>query len=84
MHYLELNLEQFDYVGIDEGQDMNALDIKTIKKMMNPSGSMVAFTDDAQSLYDWTGADRVRAMPTCESAHCCPAIDAEHGLFVTA
>ena len=39
---------------------MNALDIKTIKKMMNPGGSMVAFTDDAQSLYDWTGADRVR------------------------
>jgi len=51
---LELNLPQFDFVGVDEAQDLNA----SRQWLATHCGQRVAVVgDDRQAIYGWQGAD---------------------------
>lgn len=54
---LEMKLEQFDFLMVDEAQDMNASQIKFILNSISPTGRIVAVGDRFQSLYGFRGAD---------------------------
>ncbi len=48
---------QFDFVFIDETQDLNMAKIELAIKMCKPNGSIIAVGDRYQSIYGFTGAD---------------------------
>lgn len=48
---------QFDYVFIDETQDLNMAKIELAIKMCKQNGSIIAVGDRYQSIYGFTGAD---------------------------
>jgi DNA helicase II / ATP-dependent DNA helicase PcrA len=55
---LNLELTKFDWVFIDEAQDMNASQIELIKRIVKPgTGRIIAVGDRKQSLYGFRGAD---------------------------
>lgn len=54
---LGMTFEQFDFLMVDEAQDMNASQIEFILKSVKPTGHIVAVGDRNQSLYGFRGAD---------------------------
>ena len=54
---LNLPLEQFDYVFVDEAQDTNATRALMYKRMIKPWGCLFVVGDTAQAIYGFSGAD---------------------------
>lgn len=54
--------EKFDFLFVDEAQDLNAAQIQFILKSVKPTGRTVAVGDRFQSIYGFTGAD-TKAIP---------------------
>lgn len=52
-----LQPEQFDFVFVDETQDMNASQLVLVRKSVAPGGRIVIVGDDRQAIYAWRGAD---------------------------
>ena len=48
---------RWDYVLVDEFQDLNAAQYDILKRMATPHGNFFAVGDDEQSIFSWTGAD---------------------------
>ena len=54
----DLNLKTYDWVMIDEAQDLSPLQVKLFLKMINPkTGRFIAVGDRAQSIQFFAGAD---------------------------
>ncbi len=53
----KLQMTQFDYVFIDECQDLNACQRELFLKAMKPAGRFVAVGDPRQAIYGFAGAD---------------------------
>jgi len=54
---LKLHTDKFDFVFIDEAQDLNACQIELLLNTVNESGRIIAVGDRKQSLYGFRGAD---------------------------
>lgn len=54
---LDLSLEKFDYLMVDEFQDMNKCQIEFILRSIRDDGHIIAVGDRYQSLYGFRGAD---------------------------
>lgn len=54
--------EQYDYVFVDEAQDLNATQIQFVLSLVNSGGRIVAVGDPSQSIYGFRGAD-TEAIP---------------------
>lgn len=48
---------RYDYLLVDEFQDVNAVQYDFLKKLAEPHGNFFAVGDDEQSIFAWTGAD---------------------------
>src|SRR5512134_381550 len=48
---------RWDYVLVDEFQDVNAVQYDLVKRLAAPHGNIFAVGDDEQSIFAWTGAD---------------------------
>jgi DNA helicase-2/ATP-dependent DNA helicase PcrA len=59
---LNLAVESYDWVFIDEVQDLNACQIDLVLRLTNSTGRVVAVGDRNQSIYGFRGAD-VNAIP---------------------
>ena len=49
--------DRWDYVLVDEFQDVNDVQYKFVKRLVEPHGNFFAVGDDEQSIFTWTGAD---------------------------
>src|SRR5258705_122962 len=49
--------DRWDYVLVDEFQDVNAVQYDLLKRLAEPHGNFFAVADDEQSIFAWTGAD---------------------------
>ena len=49
--------DRWDYVLVDEFQDVNAVQYDFLKKLTQPHNNFFAVGDDEQSIFAWTGAD---------------------------
>ena len=49
--------DRWDYLLVDEFQDVNAVQYDFLKKLADPHGNFFAVGDDEQSIFAWTGAD---------------------------
>jgi DNA polymerase III epsilon subunit family exonuclease len=49
--------DRWDYVLVDEFQDVNAVQYDFLKKLVQSHGNFFAVGDDEQSIFAWTGAD---------------------------
>lgn len=54
---LNLPVEKFDWVFVDERQDLNVAQFEFIKRLVNEYGRVVAVGDTRQSIYGFRGAD---------------------------
>ena len=54
--YWELPVRQYDWVCVDEAQDINPIRLQLIRMSLNPGGRLVAVGDPCQSIYGFTGA----------------------------
>jgi DNA helicase-2/ATP-dependent DNA helicase PcrA len=54
--------QQFDFLFVDETQDLNAAQLEMVVRSIKPGGRIVAVGDPAQSIYGFRGAD-TEAMP---------------------
>src|SRR5438046_6043916 len=48
---------RWDYLLVDEFQDVNAVQYDLLKRLASPHGNFFAVGDDEQSIFTWTGAD---------------------------
>lgn len=48
---------KFQFVLVDEYQDINRLQGDLLDELTGPAGNLMAVGDDAQSIYSWRGAD---------------------------
>ena len=54
----DIPLPQFDYVFLDEAQDMSKLDRLFIEKLIKkPLGRLISVFDEKQTIYGWRGSD---------------------------
>jgi superfamily I DNA/RNA helicase len=53
----EIRMEQYDWVFIDECQDLNAAQRELFLKCLKPDGRFIAVGDPQQSIYGFAGAD---------------------------
>ncbi len=60
--YLDMPMEKFDWLFVDEAQDLNASQIVMILSSIAKGGRIIAVGDRKQSLYGFRGAD-VEAIP---------------------
>src|SRR5213078_117858 len=49
--------DRWDYVLVDEFQDVNAVQYDILKRLARPHGNFFAVGDDEQSIFSWAGAD---------------------------
>jgi DNA helicase-2/ATP-dependent DNA helicase PcrA len=54
---LQMRLVQYDWVLVDEAQDINATRLALAKAMLKPSGRLIAVGDPDQAIFGFTGAD---------------------------
>lgn len=59
---LKLKIEKYDWVFVDEAQDLNACQMRMIKRMVNKTGRIICVGDRFQSIYGFRGAD-TEAIP---------------------
>lgn len=52
-----LRIKKYDYVFVDEAQDTNATRRELVRRMLKPTGRLVAVGDARQAIYGFTGAD---------------------------
>lgn len=89
----DLTMPQFDYVLVDEVQDMNRSQIEMIKKMIKPGGRLIAIGDDRQAIYQFRGADEsgidnlvkdlgAKVLPLSVTYRCCKSIVREANKYV--
>lgn len=57
IHAHNLSIKQYDWVVVDEAQDLNNLQMSILLKMVKPSGRIIAVGDRAQSIYGFRGAN---------------------------
>ena len=60
--------EQYDYVFLDEAQDLNNAQRTFIEKLLRPNGRLIAVGDSKQSIYSFSGSsidsfDRLKSRP---------------------
>src|SRR5207245_8915195 len=48
---------RWDYLRVDEFQDVHAVQLDRLKRLAAPHGNFFAVGDDEQSIFTWTGAD---------------------------
>ncbi len=48
---------RFDYVLVDEFQDLNPVAFRFVQRLVAPHNNVFAVGDDEQSIYSWAGAD---------------------------
>ena len=53
----ELIADRWDYLLVDEFQDVNDVQYRFLKRLAEPHGNFFAVGDDEQSIFTWTGAD---------------------------
>lgn len=58
----EVRCEQFDYLFVDEAQDLNTAQIRFVMKSVKPEGRVICVGDEYQSMYAFRGAD-AEAIP---------------------
>lgn len=51
-----LDIEQFDYVLVDEAQDLDKAQIEMLARSVNQGGRVIMAGQDAQAIYAWRGA----------------------------
>lgn len=54
---LNIDLQKFDYLFVDEAQDLNQCQIQFVLRSIAPEGRVIAVGDRNQSLYAFRGAD---------------------------
>jgi DNA helicase II / ATP-dependent DNA helicase PcrA len=59
---LGLQLEKYDWVFVDEAQDLNAAQLQMVLSSISPAGRILAVGDRFQSIYGFMGAD-VNSIP---------------------
>jgi superfamily I DNA/RNA helicase len=52
-----IRIWQYDYVIVDEAQDLNATRRELVKRMLKPNGKLIAVGDPYQAIFGFTGAD---------------------------
>jgi len=55
--YDHFNLEKYDYIFVDECQDLNKTQHKLIEKISHPNTRLIAVGDRNQAIYGFAGAD---------------------------
>ena len=55
--HLGLDIAQYDFVLVDEAQDLNACQLEFVLRMIAPSGRIVAVGDEKQAIMGFAGAD---------------------------
>ncbi len=50
-------IQRFDFVAVDEAQDLNPVQHEIIKRILHPDGRLVAVGDPRQAIYAFRGAD---------------------------
>jgi superfamily I DNA/RNA helicase len=53
----DMEFPQFDYVILDEAQDLNKMQREFVGKLLSPNGRLIAVGDTKQSIYGFRGAD---------------------------
>ena len=88
-----LPVPQFDYVFIDETQDLNLAQIELVLKMCGENGRIVAIGDDRQAIYRFRGSDefavdrvikelKAKVLPLTVSFRCSKAVIKEAQQYV--
>ena len=54
---LDLGMQRYDDILIDEAQDCNPLQLELIRKSLKPGGRIIAVGDPQQAIYGFRGAD---------------------------
>lgn len=52
-----LPMEQFDWVFVDEAQDLSRCQQEIVAKVLKPTGRLIAVGDSRQAIYGFSGAD---------------------------
>lgn len=66
----DMPFEQFDWVFLDEGQDLNPAMLALLPRMLKPTGRFVAYGDPAQAIYGFRGSDADAWIHLIERFHC--------------
>jgi DNA polymerase III epsilon subunit family exonuclease len=62
----EMVARRWDYLLVDEFQDLNPAQYRIVKHLMGPHGNCFAVGDDEQSIFSWAGADPRVLMRFCD------------------
>ena len=66
---LELPIAQFDWVFVDEAQDLNPIQIALMLRAVKPGGRVVAVGDPHQAIYHFRGADAAALERVVKATH---------------
>lgn len=66
-----LRFWQHDWVFVDEAQDTNAVQRALLKRMLKPTGRLVAVGDPHQAIYGFRGADSSAMKRMAQAFNCC-------------